>query len=294
VLLCPGAAISRHLGISAGPADPDAAPGRWGHRRHRHREARIDARIGELVPTVVNLDAIPGVGPVAAQMILAEVGTNMSRFPTPRPPGFVGPLRAGGERVRRPAEGQRRHGNPYLARVVGEAAVSAGRTDTFLGERYQRIARRRGKKRAIVAIGRSILVIAWALFSDTEGQFSRSGPLAGAADDLARTSRRQPGAAVPAAQPPRAGSRRSAAIVPPATDPRHSARAHSEAYRRAGLGPDVPRSPPVSWTGRDRLGCRVLAQWTPTGWRSPSRSLLASSSSSRMSPPCSRTSSVCR
>jgi hypothetical protein len=44
--------------------------------------------------------------------------------------------------------------------------------------------------RAIVAIGRSILVIVWALLSDTEGQFSRSGPLAGAADDLAMTSRR--------------------------------------------------------------------------------------------------------
>jgi len=43
------------------------------------------------------------------------------------------------------------NGNRYLARVVGEAAVSAGRTDTFLGERYRRIARRRGKKRAIVA-----------------------------------------------------------------------------------------------------------------------------------------------
>jgi hypothetical protein len=91
VLPCPGAAISRHLGISAGPADPDAAPGRWGHRRHRHREARIDARIGELVPTVVNLDAIPGVGPVAAQMILAEVGTNMSRFPTPPTTWLRGP-----------------------------------------------------------------------------------------------------------------------------------------------------------------------------------------------------------
>jgi hypothetical protein len=43
--------------------------------------------------------------------------------------------------------------------VVGEAAVSAGRTDTFLGERYRRLARRRGKKRAIVVIGRSILVL---------------------------------------------------------------------------------------------------------------------------------------
>ena len=67
-------------------------------------------------------------------------------------------------------------GNRYLARVVGEAAVSAGRTDTFLIERYRRIARRRGKKRAIVAIGRSILVIIWALLSDTEAQFVDLGP----------------------------------------------------------------------------------------------------------------------
>ncbi len=47
----------------------------------------------------------------------------------------------------------------YLARVLGEAAVSAGKTDTFLGERHRRIARRRDKKNAIVAVGRSILVI---------------------------------------------------------------------------------------------------------------------------------------
>jgi transposase len=51
------------------------------------------------------------------------------------------------------------HGNPSLARVLGEAAVAAGRTDTFLGERSRRIARRRGTKKAIVAVGRSILVI---------------------------------------------------------------------------------------------------------------------------------------
>jgi transposase len=60
--------------------------------------------------------------------------------------------------------------------VVGEAAVGAGRTDTFLGERYRRIARRRGKKRAIVAVGRSILVIVWTLLSDTEAQFVDLGP----------------------------------------------------------------------------------------------------------------------
>ncbi len=60
--------------------------------------------------------------------------------------------------------------------MLGEAAVSAARTDTFLGERYRRIARRRGKKRAIVAIGRSILVIIWALLSDEQAQFIDLGP----------------------------------------------------------------------------------------------------------------------
>ena len=47
----------------------------------------------------------------------------------------------------------------------------AGRTDTFLGERYRRIARRRGKKKAIVAVGRSILVIIWHLLSDPDARF---------------------------------------------------------------------------------------------------------------------------
>ncbi len=68
------------------------------------------------------------------------------------------------------------HGNPYLARVLGEAAVAAGRTDTFLGQRYRRIARRRGKKKAIVAVGRSILVIVWHLLADPEARFHDLGP----------------------------------------------------------------------------------------------------------------------
>ena len=67
------------------------------------------------------------------------------------------------------------HGNRYLARVLGEAAVVAGRTDTFLGERYRRVTRRRGKKRAIVAVGRSILVIVWHLLSDEQAVFTDLG-----------------------------------------------------------------------------------------------------------------------
>jgi transposase len=54
--------------------------------------------------------------------------------------------------------------------------VAAGRTDTFLGERYRRIARRRGTKRAIVAVGRSILIIVWHLLSDPNARFHELGP----------------------------------------------------------------------------------------------------------------------
>ena len=57
--------------------------------------------------------------------------------------------------------GRTGEGNPYLKGVLGEAAAAAGRTSTFLGERYRRIARRRGKLRALVAVARSILVIIW-------------------------------------------------------------------------------------------------------------------------------------
>jgi transposase len=141
-------------------------------------QARIEAQLGELAESVTRLDAIPGIGPVAAQMILAEIGTDMGRFPTPAhltswarfAPGVS---ESAGRKKGNAGTG---NGNRYLARVVGEAAVSAGRTDTFLGERYRRIARRRGKKRAIVAVGRSILVIIWALLSDTEAHFVDLGP----------------------------------------------------------------------------------------------------------------------
>ena len=97
----------------------------------------------------------------------------MTRFPTPAtwPPGPGSPPGSRSRPARRKAGGATGHGNRYLARILGEAAVGAGRTHTFLGERYRRIARRRGKKRAIVAVGRSILVIIWHLLSDPDPDF---------------------------------------------------------------------------------------------------------------------------
>ena len=59
--------------------------------------------------------------------------------------------------------------------MLGNAAASAGRTDTFLGERYRRIARRRGSKKAVVAIGRSMLVIIWHLLADPDARYTDLG-----------------------------------------------------------------------------------------------------------------------
>ena len=66
-------------------------------------------------------------------------------------------------------------GNPYLKGVLGEAAAAAAKTDTFLGERYRRLVKRRGKLKALVAIARSILVIVWHLLADPAARYHDLG-----------------------------------------------------------------------------------------------------------------------
>lgn len=140
-------------------------------------EAQIEELIVPFAQAVDKLDEITGVGLTAAHVMIAEIGIDMTRFPTA---GHLcswarfapGVKESAGKNKGRGSTG---HGNPYLARVLGEAAVSAGKTDTFLGERYRRIARRRGKKKAIVAIGRSILVITWHLLADPTTRYHDLG-----------------------------------------------------------------------------------------------------------------------
>ncbi len=76
-----------------------------------------------------------------------------------------------GPPVRRQAQGQQRHRPRQPLGRLGEAASSAGRTQSFLGAKYRRLARRMPKKKALVATGNSILTITHALLSDPEASY---------------------------------------------------------------------------------------------------------------------------
>jgi transposase len=143
--------------------------------------AALDAEIAEhLIPfadVVARLDEIPGIGPRVAAVIIAEIGLDMTRFPTPGHLASWAKFSPGikSSAGKNKGDGSTGHGNRYLARALGEAAVVAGRTDTFLGARYRRLAHRRGKKKALVAVGRSILTIIWHLVSDADARFADLG-----------------------------------------------------------------------------------------------------------------------
>ena len=139
--------------------------------------ARIEQAIAPLAAQVAQLDEIPGIGVTAAQDIIAEIGTDMSRFPAPGHlvswAKFAPRARQSAGRAKTATTGK---GNPWLGGTLGEAAAGAARTKTFLASRYKRIARRRGKNRAVVAVGNSILTITWHLLSDPAAHFTDLGP----------------------------------------------------------------------------------------------------------------------
>jgi transposase len=122
------------------------------------------------------LAEIPGLSQRSAQIILAEVGLDMTRFPTAAHLASwarVTPRTIQSGTVSR--SGKTGKGNPYLKGTLGEAAAAAAKTSTFLGERYRRLVKRRGKLKALVAVARSILVIVWHLLSDPTARFHDLG-----------------------------------------------------------------------------------------------------------------------
>jgi transposase len=129
-----------------------------------------------LLPALDRLDEVPGIGRRGAQIILAEIGLDMTRFPT------AGHLVSwaklcpatiqSGAKTRNGKTGK---GDPYLKGVLGEITAAAAKTQSFLGERYRRLVKRMGKLKAMVAVARSILVIIWHLLNDPASRYRDLG-----------------------------------------------------------------------------------------------------------------------
>jgi len=129
--------------------------------------ADICERLAPFSPAVTLLTSIPGISEVTAQVIVAETGADMSRFPTPgHLCAWAGVAPASHESAGKRKPAGTRHGSPWLRRTLIEAARAAARTKgTYYSAQYSRIARRRGPNKAAVAVAHSILETTWHLLT---------------------------------------------------------------------------------------------------------------------------------
>ncbi len=136
----------------------------------------VTQRLANFDDALTRLASIPGVGCRVAETTVAECGTDMQRFPSPRQfvswAGFSPGQRASGGHAH-PAPV--RKGSQALRGAVVEAGPAAGRTRTYRGAVYHRLAGRRGKQRAAVATGRHILVAAYHILKTPETVYEDLG-----------------------------------------------------------------------------------------------------------------------
>ncbi len=139
--------------------------------------AEVAGRLRPCAAALERLDSIPGVGRRTAQILLAEIGPDLGRFPTAgHLASWAGRCPGHDESAGKRRSGKTRTGSPWLRQALVEAAQAAGRTKgTYLGVQYHRLAARRGKKKAVVAVGHSILVTAYHLLA-REQDYADLGP----------------------------------------------------------------------------------------------------------------------
>jgi transposase len=127
--------------------------------------AEIDERQRPFEAELTILDSIPGIGRWSAQVILAEIGPDMSRFPTAgHLASWAGMCPGHDESAGKRRSGKTRRGSPWLRTTLTEAAYAAGHgKGTYLAGRYQRLIGRKGKKKTAIAVGRTILELCWQL-----------------------------------------------------------------------------------------------------------------------------------
>jgi transposase len=142
-------------------------------KHHEALIARLSARIGEVLPApfgeaVQRLATIPGIDGRAAENILAEIGTDMNQFPSAgHLASWVGLCPGNHQSAGKRQSGRTTKGNRWLRATLVQVAWAASRTKgTYLTAQYRRLAGRRGKKRALVALGHTILVIIYHVLKD--------------------------------------------------------------------------------------------------------------------------------
>ena len=149
---------------------------------------RVNAEIAQLTGVIERLlapyeeqlaqaESMPGWGRRSAQDALAETGADMSRFPTPgHLASWAGRTPLDNQSSKRNGRAKSKKGNRYLAGLLGETAVAAGKTQTREGARYRPIARKRGKAKAQVALGNTQLKVYHKLLSLPGTRYQDLGP----------------------------------------------------------------------------------------------------------------------
>lgn len=143
---------------------------------------RLDGHITELMAPFADardrLMTIPGVGPLAADVIIAETGADMAQFPTPQDLASWAGMCPGNQRsAGKNQSGRTPAGNTWLSGTLTQCGWAASRArHSYLAAQFWNIARRRGTKRASVAVGHSILVIAWHLLAQPDQHYHDLGP----------------------------------------------------------------------------------------------------------------------
>ena len=167
------AALSEALEGSVGPAQRVLLDSHLRHLDFLDAEInRLSAEIAERVrpfePVLERLDTIPGIGRRAAERILAEIGADVSDFPTAgHLASWAGLCPGNHQSAGKRLSGRTRRGNTWLKAALVEAAWGAVHTrDSYLAARYHRLAARRGAKRAIVAVAHALLVSVYHLLRE--------------------------------------------------------------------------------------------------------------------------------
>ncbi len=142
---------------------------------------RVSAEIAERVrpfeAACERVQTIPGVGRRTAEVLVAEIGTDLTRFPSARHlASWAGLCPGNNESAGKRLSGRTRKGSPWLRTALVEAAQAAARTkDTYLAAQYRRLAARRGAKRAALAVAHTILVLVYALLTRQEAYHDLGG-----------------------------------------------------------------------------------------------------------------------